>query len=225
MAALSKLIQLKKLYLEQSLGFKYSDDWGISPQNNNNSHNMSSTNHNTISSLNQNISSCHLCPSAKTRNSILKGDGSKMASMFFILPVPDLLDDDNGIVLGGRNGALFDKILANVLNIKRESVYLSYVVKCKLNNSEKPSHLEISNCKDYLLQELNIIKPKLIISLGEDSFRFLTGNKDDFSKTRLRVLKFMDYDLINTFHPSDLLKNPSLKKEAFMDFKLIKSFI
>ncbi len=148
-----------------------------------------------------------------------------MARIFFILPQPNMIDDDNNTVLAGRSGALLQKILKNVLNISIDDVYLSYIVKCKLINSQKASHVEVSNCKEYLHQELNLIKPKLIVTLGEDSFNYLTGNTDSFSKIRQRVLKFMDYDLISTFHLNDLLKNPSLKKEAFSDFKLIKSFI
>lgn len=217
MAKISKLMQLKKLYLEKSLGFNYSSEFTAKMQVSHNSK--------TLSSLNSHISNCFLCESAKTRRNVLKGRGSKMARIFFILPSPNMIDDDNDTTLAGRGGALLSKILNNVLNINIDDVYLSYIVKCKLVNSQKPTHVEVSNCKDYLHQELNIIKPKLIVTLGEDSFQYLTGNTDSFSQTRQRVLKFMDYDLINTFHLNDLLKNPSLKKEAFMDFKLIKSFI
>ena len=220
MAKLSKLMQLKKLYLEKSLGFNYSNEFTSSMKQSHISHDNK-----TLSSLNSHISNCHLCESSKTRKNVLKGSGNKMARIFFILPQPNMIDDDNNTVLAGRSGVLLQKILKNVLNIDLEDVYLSYIVKCKLINSQKASHVEVSNCKDYLHQELNLIKPKLIVTLGEDSFNYLTGNTDAFSKIRQRVLKFMDYDLISTFHLNDLLKNPSLKKEAFSDFKLIKSFI
>jgi DNA polymerase len=217
MAKISKLMQLKKLYLEKSLGFNYSSEFTAKMQ--------VSHNNKTLSSLNDHISNCFLCESAKTRRNVLKGSGNKMARIFFILPQPNMIDDDNNTILAGRGGVLLSKILKNVLDINIEDVYLSYIVKCKLVNSQKPSHIEVSNCKDYLHQELSIIKPKLIVTLGEDSFNYLTGNTNSFSQTRQRVLKFMDYDLISTFHLNDLLQNPSLKKEAFMDFKLIKSFI
>jgi DNA polymerase len=217
MAKISKLMQLKKLYLEKSLGFNYSSEFTAKIQ--------VSHNNKTLSSLNDHISNCFLCESAKTRRNVLKGSGNKMARIFFILPQPNMIDDDNNTILAGRGGVLLSKILKNVLDINIEDVYLSYIVKCKLVNSQKPSHIEVSNCKDYLHQELSIIKPKLIVTLGEDSFNYLTGNTNSFSQTTQRVLKFMDYDLISTFHLNDLLQNPSLKKEAFMDFKLIKSFI
>lgn len=217
MAKISKLMQLKKLYIEKSLGFDYSSEFTAKVQVN---HNID-----TISSLNSHISNCFLCESAKTRKNVLKGSGNKLARIFFILPQPNMIDDDNNTILAGRSGALLSKILKNVLDINIDDVYLSYIVKCKLTNSKKASHIEVSNCKDYLHQELSMVKPKLIVTLGEDSFNYLTGNTDAFSQSRQRVLKFMDYDLISTFHLNDLLKNPSLKKEAFMDFKLIKSFL
>jgi len=223
---LSKLTQLKKLYIQRSLGFKYSDDFMSAPSlSQGQMSNSNKQNTKTISALNQTISSCLLCESAKNRTSVLRGYGSNNADIFFILPQPNALNDANSSILEGRSIHLLSKIVLNVLKMKMSDIYITFAIKCKIKSQNKTPKVEISNCKDYITSEINIIKPKLIVTLGENSFRYMTNNDEKYNTMRLRVLSLMNVSLITTTSLGEILKNPSLKKQIYDDFLLIKSHI
>ena len=114
-------------------------------------------------------------------------------------------------------------MIENVLLIKKEDVYLTTLVKCKSLNGLNNSNID--TCNDYLLKQIELIKPKLIVALGEKSYSYLLKNNDNFMQIRGKELLYNGITLIATFSPNFLLRNPSSKKDAYYDMLKIKSYM
>jgi len=120
---------------------------------------------------------------------------------------------------------MLTKMIENVLKISRQDVYLSNIVKCKPIDGSTPTSIQVHTCQPYLLKEIELVKPKIIITLGSTPYHYLTGDNSDIVKIRGTIHKMKDYTLIPTYHPSYLLRNPSAKKDVFEDLKTIKELL
>ena len=116
-------------------------------------------------------------------------------------------------------------MIENVLHIKREEVYITNIVKCRPTDNREPSTTEAHTCQPFLLKQIELIKPKIIIALGGTAYYYLSGDDTPISKVRGTLHKQNDYTLIPTYHPSYLLRNPSAKKDVFEDLKMIKELM
>ena len=114
-------------------------------------------------------------------------------------------------------------MIENVLNIKKEEVYITNLVKCKSSNSLNKSHVE--SCNDYLQKQIELIKPELIVTLGESTYSYLFSEKDKFAQNRGKELNFHNIKLVPTFSATYLLRNPSAKKDAYYDMLRIKNIL
>lgn len=178
-----------------------------------------------LKSLKNEISNCSLCSLCKSRTQICFGNGNHNAKLMFVGLSPNIVEDETADFFGGNSGVLLEKIISSVLSLQKSDVYSTNLVKCKTPNNRSPSPEEISCCKQFLSQQISIIKPKLIVALGDESFKYLSGIKN-CDQMRGQILKYSsDSSLVFTFSPNFLLRNPSLKKEAIEDFKKIKNFL
>ena len=143
----------------------------------------------------------------------------------FVGEAPGRNEDLKGRVFVGRAGELLTKMIENVLYIKRESVYISNIVKCRPPNNRAPTSSEALTCRAYLFKEIEIVKPKIIVALGSSAYHYLTNDNTPISQIRGNVIDFNSGKLIPTFHPSYLLRNPSAKKEAFADMLKVKELL
>jgi DNA polymerase len=181
---------------------------------------------NEMENLKKDVSHCHLCDLAKSRKNIVFGEGNENADLMFIGEGPGANEDQSGRPFVGRAGELLTKIIENVLNLKREDVYIANIVKCRPPENRVPTLEEVSACKPYLLAQIKMVKPKIIVALGSTSFHHLTGEYETpISKIRGEVLEFGQAKLIPTYHPSFLLRNPSSKKEVFEDMLKVKGML
>ena len=218
MNKLKKLHILNTLHIYKSLGLQYIDDIQDIDQNNNSIKSLP----NNLNDLENIVQSCYLCQLSKTRKNVVFGEGDTNADIMFIGEGPGANEDMTGKPFVGRAGELLTKIIENVLSIKREQVYIANIVKCRPPNNRVPTSQEVESCIPYLLKQINLIKPKIIITLGATAYNNLTNDKTPISKIRGEVLPFGDAKLIPTFHPSFLLRNPSAKKYVFADMKKVK---
>ncbi len=168
---------------------------------------------------------CTLCDLSKSRTNVVFGEGNPEANLMFIGEGPGEMEDKTGRPFVGRSGKLLDKILQNVLELKREDVYIANIVKCRPPNNRVPTIEEALTCRNYLIKQIEIIKPKLLVCLGKTAFMYLMDSNMPISKVRGQIFEFNSIKVIPTFHPSYLLRNPSAKKEAYQDFLLIKKFL
>ncbi len=170
--------------------------------------------------------SCHLCGLSKTRKNVVFGEGNEHARIMFVGEGPGEMEDNSGRPFVGRAGQLLTKIIENVLELKREDVYIANIVKCRPPSNRTPSKEEANQCKPYLLKQIELISPEIIVSLGATSYKYLTLDMDTpISKVRGEVISFGKMKLIPTYHPSFLLRNPSAKKDVFKDMLKVKAML
>jgi DNA polymerase len=178
---------------------------------------------NNIVDLNNSVNHCYLCDLSKCRKNVLFGYGNSNANIMFIGDEPSNSEDELGLHYVGKSGELLVKMIENVLNITKEEIYYTTLVKCKSLNSL--NNVNIETCNDYLLKQIELIKPKLIVALGEKTCSYLLKNGDNFSQIRGKELVFNGIPLITTFSPTFLLRNPSSKKDAYYDMLKIKNYM
>ena len=214
---MNKLLKLKQLYNLKLGGDDYFEGFSSISAN----YKMPSE----LKELKNIVLNCNLCNLSKTRTNIVFGEGNPHSKIFFIGEAPGRDEDLQGKPFVGRSGQLLTKMIENVLNIKREEVYITNIVKCRPPQNREPEIEEIESCKPYLLKQIDIVKPKIIVTLGRIAFKYLLNEEIPITKARGNIYNFNGIKVIPTYHPSYLLRNPSKKKEAFIDLKLIKEFL
>ena len=167
------------------------------------------------------IRNCMECSLGKSRNKIVLGMGNPDADIVFVGEAPGREEDLQGLPFIGRSGKLLDKML-NSINLSREKVYILNVLKCRPPENRDPLPSEIEICEQYLKKQLEIINPKLVVSLGRISAMTLLKTKESLKDLRNKKLSYEGIDFLVTYHPAALLRNPNLKKYAWEDFKLIR---
>jgi DNA polymerase len=131
-------------------------------------------------------------------------------------------DSQNGYYMG-KSGDVLKKMVENVLELQINDVYFTHQIKCKPLNSNTPSVSEWESCKTYLFAQIELIKPKVIVTLGENAYQNMTGESENFESVRGHVIDFKNYKLIPIYHPQYSLRNPDSKKITMGDLKTIKS--
>ena len=218
---LSQVLSLKYLYSLKMVGVGYLDTSDLEATLQQNNLKLPSN----IDNLKNIVNSCKLCDLSTSRKTVVFGEGNVRAKVMFIGEGPGAMEDSSGRPFVGRAGQLLTKMIENVLEIKREEVYIANIVKCRPPNNRVPTPMEATTCKPYLIKQIEIVKPKVIVALGATSYHYLTEDKARISSVRGRVFEFGEFYLIPTYHPSFLLRNPSAKRDAFQDLLKIKSLL
>ncbi len=217
MKNLKNVLLLKQLYQLKQLGYKYTS---LTPYKEKEP-NLKLPN--TLESLKKQATECHLCDLSKSRQKVVFGEGNIHAKLMFVGDVPSASDDSTGKVFTGRSGELLTKMIENVLHLKREDVYITNILKCRALDSQSPSPTFAHTCHPYLLKEISLVRPTIIVALGEMAYHYLTGDTSDIDKVRGIPHTKDGYTIIPTYHPNYLLRNPSAKKEVFDDLVKIKN--
>ena len=174
-----------------------------------------------LNSFYNEIKDCNKCSLSKSRTNLVFGTGNPNADIVIVGEAPGQNEDLEGKPFIGRGGQLLDKILA-AINLRREDVFILNVLKCRPPENRDPKSSEIDKCEPYLKKQLEIINPKLIIALGRISAMTLLKVKESLTNMRNKVHKYEGIDLIVTYHPAALLRNPNFKKPTWEDFKFIR---
>ena len=167
------------------------------------------------------IKNCTKCSLSDTRENVVFGTGNPNAEIVIVGEAPGKNEDLQGKPFVGRGGKLLDKIL-NSIKLDRQDVFILNVLKCRPPKNRDPLSDEIEKCEPYLKKQLQIINPKLIIALGRISAMTLLKIKDSLKNMRNQVHQYEGIDLIVTYHPAALLRNPHFKKPTWEDFKYIR---
>jgi len=212
------LVLLQNLYRLKAMGYEYIDPFSINEK-------KSYDKPNSSEELGHNIATCHLCDLSKSRTQSMSGFGSLSADLMVVdYSVSQAQDSTNGYYVG-RSGETLKNMIENVLNVSVNDVYMTHVVKCKPLKSNRPSPSECNSCKTYMFAQMEFIKPKVVVALGEDAYIQITGDEGNFENVRGHVIDFKEYKLIPIYHPQHLLRNPDLKRIAMNDLKTIKSVL
>jgi DNA polymerase len=165
------------------------------------------------------IGPCSRCRLSESRRKIVFGEGNPEASLMFIGEAPGEEEDIEGRPFVGKAGQLLTRLI-NRMGLSREGVYIANVVKCRPPGNRKPREDEIQNCIGFLKRQIEIISPRVIITLGDVATKALLPEANNITRARGKTYKYDDIIVIPTFHPSYLLRNPSHKILTWNDAQL-----
>ena len=151
--------------------------------------------------------------------------GDSHADLMFVGEAPGKEEDLKGEPFVGRGGKLLDKILSAIKMTRHKNVYICNVLKCRPPQNRDPLPDEVEKCESYLLHQITLIKPKLIVALGRISGTTLLRIDDTLKSMRGQLHDYHGTPLLVTYHPAALLRNSNLKKYAWEDFQFIRDFI
>jgi uracil-DNA glycosylase family 4 len=178
-----------------------------------------------LAALQTHIGDCTRCKlSALGRTQVVFGVGNPNADLMFVGEAPGADEDIQGVPFVGRAGQLLTKII-EAIDLKRDDVYIANVIKCRPPQNRNPEPDEIETCQPFLFQQIDVIQPKVIVTLGKFAAQCLLRSEAPISRLRGRVFEYRGAKLIPTFHPAYLLRNPSSKREVWEDMKLVKKLL
>lgn len=166
--------------------------------------------------LREAIGDCQRCGLCKGRKNLVFGQGNPDAELMFIGEAPGREEDIQGLPFVGDAGKLLTRLIKR-MGFEREEVYIGNIIKCRPPLNRDPQEDEIHTCMPFIKEQIRIISPKVIISLGRVSAQTLVGLKTPISRLRGRFYEFEDTPLMPTFHPAYLLRNPRDKMLVWAD--------
>jgi uracil-DNA glycosylase family 4 len=174
-----------------------------------------------LDDLNRLICNCTKCDLYKGRNKFVFGVGNPNADVLLIGEGPGAEEDKQGEPFVGRAGKLLNDIL-KAINFTREEVYIANVVKCRPPGNRTPLPNEMDSCMPYLVKQIELIKPKLILCLGLVSAGAVLKKKDSLGKMRGKIFEFNNIKVMVTYHPAALLRNPNFKRGCWEDVQAFR---
>ncbi|HEY5682054.1 MAG TPA: uracil-DNA glycosylase [Sulfuricaulis sp.] len=162
------------------------------------------------------VRTCTRCALHATRTQTVFGVGNYQAKWMFIGEAPGADEDRQGEPFVGRAGQLLNAILF-ALGLEREEVYIANVLKCRPPGNRDPQPEEVAQCEPYLLRQIDLIKPRLIVALGRHAAHSLLKTEVPLGKLRGQQLTYHGIPLFVTYHPAYLLRNPADKRKVWND--------
>jgi uracil-DNA glycosylase len=180
--------------------------------------------HGSLSTIAKAVEKCTRCPLYKTANRGVPGEGAEKAKLVCVGEAPGASEDETGRPFVGAAGQLLTKILAAV-NLTREEVFITNVVKHRPPGNRNPMPNEIEACSPYLIRQLELIQPKVIVAFGTFAAQTLLNTKTPIGKLRGEVHRYHGIPLVVTYHPAALLRNPSWKRPTWEDVQLARRIL
>jgi len=160
----------------------------------------------TLAELERDALACTRCPLSGGRTNVVFGVGDPNADLMFVGEGPGAQEDLKGEPFVGRSGQLLDKLMAEEIGIGRDRVYIANVVKCRPPGNRDPLPVEITECRPYLEQQIELVDPKVVVTLGNFASKLLLDTADGITKLRGRVYPYGPRVIVPTFHPSAALR-------------------
>ena len=167
---------------------------------------------------------CTRCPLHQTAIQGVPGEGNPNARFVVVGEAPGATEDETGRPFVGAAGQLLTKILA-AINLRREDVFICNVIKHRPPGNRNPLPNEIAACSPYLIRQLELIRPGVILALGTFAAQTLLETKESIGKLRGRVHRYHGIPLIVTYHPAALLRNPAWKRPTWEDVQLARRIL
>lgn len=175
----------------------------------------------TLDAVAKAIAACKLCSLWSTATNHVPGEGSPDAKFVCVGEAPGATEDATGRPFIGRAGALLTDILA-AIQFKREEVFIVNVLKHRPPGNRNPEPAEIAACSPFLMQQLALLKPRVILALGTFAAQTLLQTKEPIGRLRGQIHRFHGVPLVVTYHPAALLRNPNWKRPTWEDVKLAR---
>ncbi|HEV8177240.1 MAG TPA: uracil-DNA glycosylase [Gemmatimonadales bacterium] len=178
----------------------------------------------TLEEVAERIRTTHCCALCPNRIKAVPGDGNPNARLVLVGEGPGANEDAQGIPFVGQAGNLLNGIL-EAIEVPRESVYITNIVKCRPPQNRKPLPDEIAACIPYLHRQLEIIQPKVILALGSTAAEAMLGVRKSLGELRNKVHTYNGIPLVVTYHPAALLRNPNWKKPTWDDVRIVRQLL
>jgi uracil-DNA glycosylase len=173
-------------------------------------------------------SGCTLCPLHETRTRVVFGSGNSDADLMFVGEAPGAEEDRQGLPFVGRAGGLLTQLLEEI-GLKREDVFIANTLKCRPPGNRDPQPVEIDTCNPYLQQQVELIQPRVIATLGNFATKLLTGNRAGITKVRgtpqVHELGGITVFLMPLLHPAAALRTPALVETLREDFAKLPALL
>ena len=177
-----------------------------------------------LKAIREDIGDCTRCRLHKGRKNIVFGVGNVNADIMFVGEGPGADEDEQGEPFVGRAGQLLNNMIS-AMGIRREDVYIANIVKCRPPGNRTPERDECDTCSPFLLRQIDVIRPKVIVALGAVAAKNLLAVNDSMANLRRRWYDFKGSRLLVTYHPAFLLRDPRQKKEAWKDLQMVMKYL
>jgi uracil-DNA glycosylase len=167
------------------------------------------------------VSGCTRCPLAGGRTQTVFGVGSPTAEVAFVGEAPGRDEDLKGEPFVGRAGQLLTDIIERGMGVPRASVYICNMIKCRPPENRNPFPTELAACEPYLVRQLALIRPRVIVALGKFAAQALCRTETPISRLRGQWQSYEGIPVMPTYHPAFLLRNPSAKREVWEDIRAV----
>ncbi len=177
-----------------------------------------------LPSLAKFVAGCPRCKLSKSRTNIVFGQGNPHADLMFVGEAPGRDEDEQGLAFVGRAGQLLTKII-EAMGKKRGDVYIANCLKCRPPNNRNPEPDEVAACRPFLEEQIRLISPKVIVTLGTFAAQALLETDEPIGRMRGRWRSAHGARVMPTFHPAFLLRSPERKKDVWEDMKLVRDYL
>ncbi len=179
----------------------------------------------TLQDLQSSLHNCQRCKLAKLgRTQVVFGVGNPNASIMFVGEAPGFNEDMKGEPFVGAAGKLLNDLLTSA-GLSRSEIYIANVIKCRPPNNRDPEPDEVETCKPFLLEQIGLIKPKLVCTLGNWATQTLMERKVGITKVRGQAFYMKDFVMFPLFHPAAALHQGNLLPTLKEDFKKLKDYL
>ncbi|MFN2501027.1 MAG: uracil-DNA glycosylase family protein [Pyrinomonadaceae bacterium] len=178
----------------------------------------------TVEQIRADIGNCVRCPLHLGRTQIVHSTGNFHADLMFVGEAPGADEDLQGFPFVGRAGKLLTGII-EAIGFKREEVFIGNINRCRPPGNRPPVPLETATCRPFLLREVAVVQPKVIVVLGNTATQNLLDINTPISKLRGRFRDYFGVKVMPTFHPAYLLRDPHKKREVWQDMKLVRDYL
>ena len=178
----------------------------------------------TLSKLMKAISKCERCSLSATRTHVVPGEGNPQAQLVFVGEAPGEDEDLQGRPFVGRAGKLLDQLIERT-GFKRSEVYICNVLKCRPPGNRDPEPAEAEACKEHLTAQIDLIRPKVICTLGRHAYNTLLNADERITRIRGKLTTYRGTKLLPAYHPSYLLRNQRALPEAYEDMETLKKLL
>lgn len=160
-----------------------------------------------LADLAREAAGCDRCPLAAQRTQVVFGVGDPEADLMFVGEAPGRDEDLQGEPFVGRSGKLLDRLMQEELGVDRSRCYIANVVKCRPPDNRDPTPVEIAACRPYLEAQLQLVRPKVVVTLGNFSTRLLLETDLGITKVRGKAYPMGEWQLVPTYHPAAALRS------------------
>lgn len=179
------------------------------------------SNKETLEAIHQEMADCKRCQLHEERNHVVLGEGTADSGLMIVGEWPGLEDDLQNMPFGGEAGDLLVKML-NAINLNPDDVFITLAVKCRTPGNRAPNPDEVRTCLPILHRQIKAAAPKIICAMGPLASHSLLNTNELLFRLRGHFHNFEGIPVMPTFHPSFLLKNPEMKKAAWLDLQMVQ---